>query len=79
MSQQTRAVSLIESVTNTVIGWVISLAAWMWIVAPAFSLDVTVAEAFTINLFFTMISIVRGYALRRAFIHYHEWLMEKLA
>ena len=63
---QTRTGSLIETLTNTAIGWGINLAANL-VVLPAFGYPVTVRDALGIGVIFTVISVVRGFVVRRAF------------
>jgi hypothetical protein len=63
---QTRLGSFIESWANVVIGFAINWCANMAIL-PIFGFRVTGAQAFGIGVIFTVISVVRSYALRRAF------------
>lgn len=68
---QSRRLSLIESISSTAIGFVISVSAW-----PAISFHVlhrapVVSEGLTVVGIYTLISIVRGYVVRRAFIRLH--------
>jgi hypothetical protein len=63
---QTRLGSFIESWANVVIGFGINWGANM-LVLPLFGFYVTGAQAFGIGVLFTVISVVRSYALRRAF------------
>lgn len=72
---QHRLISLIESVTNTGVGFVISLLSWIVLVHTGwFDINVTMTENLLITGYFTVISILRGYALRRAFVRFHEVL-----
>lgn len=52
---------------STLIGFVISSLAWEFIVRPVWHLHTSLAENFQITLFFTVLSIGRGYAIRRWF------------
>jgi hypothetical protein len=63
---QTRLGSLIEALTNVVIGFAINWTANLAIL-PIFGFNVTGAQAFGIGVFFTVISIARSYVLRRWF------------
>lgn len=63
---QTRAHSALEAVANVVIGYAISVAATA-IVLPAFGYHVTTSDALGISAAFTVISLIRSYALRRLF------------
>ncbi len=64
--KQSRAMSLVESLTNVVVGYGIAVVTQM-MVFPLFGLTVTLAENMTIGGIFTMVSIARSYTLRRAF------------
>ena len=63
---QTRLGSFIEACANVVIGFSINWCANLAIL-PLFGFRVSGAQAFGIGLFFTVISIVRSYVLRRWF------------
>lgn len=69
---QTRMDSLMEAVTNTAIGLVISVAANM-LVLPIFGLPVTLGGAIGIGAVMTVISIARSYLLRRLFNGRSVW------
>ena len=64
---QKRSHSLIEASTSTSAGFLISLAAWEFVVKPVWGLPTTFAENFAITLFFTVISVARSYVFRRIF------------
>lgn len=64
---QTRIMSLIEAATNTVIGFVVNFTANLLILPIIFGIRVTIAENMVLGLIFTVISVVRGYLLRRFF------------
>jgi hypothetical protein len=63
---QTRLGSFIESWANVAIGFAINWCANM-LILPLFGFHVTGAQAFGIGVIFTVISVVRSYALRRVF------------
>lgn len=63
---QTKQKSFIEAVTNTAIGFVISLAA-TFVVLPLVGVQSSGAQNLLITLCFTVISIARGYLVRRWF------------
>ena len=65
MAQSKRG-SLIEAVTNTVVGYALAVAT-QFAVFPAFGLRVGVIENFGLGLIFTAVSLARGYVLRRLF------------
>lgn len=70
---QSRRMSLIETCASIAIGFVVSMAIQA-VVLPAFGHAITPAENFWITCIFTVASIVRGYAVRRAFVKFagHE-------
>ena len=65
MTQSKRG-SLIEAVTNTVVGYALAVAT-QFAVFPTFGLRVGVVENLGLGLIFTAVSLIRGYALRRLF------------
>ena len=64
--KQSRLMSLVESLDNVLVGYGVAVATQM-AVFPLFGLTVTVTENLLIGLIFTVVSIVRSYALRRSF------------
>ena len=65
MAQSKRG-SLIEAVTNTVVGYGLAVAT-QFAVFPVFGLRVGVVEDLGLGLIFAAVSLIRGYALRRLF------------
>ncbi|WP_199287737.1 DUF7220 family protein [Pseudotamlana carrageenivorans] len=63
---QTKTQSLIEAITNTAVGFGISLAA-TFVIFPVLGIATTPSKNLLITLFFTAISIIRGYVIRRWF------------
>jgi uncharacterized membrane protein len=63
---QSRVMSSVESVTNVCVGYVVALIA-TWLILPAFGLDANISQAVGISAAFTIISLIRSYALRRFF------------
>lgn len=63
---QSRRHSAIESVANVAIGYGVSVASNA-VILPAFGFNVSLADNLLIGLWFTAISIVRSYTLRRMF------------
>lgn len=61
---QTRLQSLIETVLSTAIGFVVALAAQR-LIFPVFGFRPPLHENLAIAAFFTAVSLVRGYAVRR--------------
>ena len=64
--RQSRLMSLVEAVTNVVVGY--GLAVWVQLlVFPLFGLETTLRQSLGIGAIFTLVSLVRGYLLRRVF------------
>ncbi len=75
---QTRLGSLIEAVMNTAIGLGINLIAQRF-VFPLFGFEPTFVQNLSIAAIFTVISIVRGYVVRRWFNAKLQRMAQKLA
>ena len=67
---QTRMQSAIETVASTAIGFVIAYAA-SYTVLPLFGHHVTHGQNFWITVIFTVISLIRGWFVRRLFNRLH--------
>ena len=63
---QTRTQSLIESITNVAIGYIVAIASQVAIF-PLFDINITLADNMLIGAYFTVISIMRSYVVRRVF------------
>lgn len=63
---QTKTHSLIESLTNVAIGYVVALLSQI-VVFPMFNIYVPLSDNLLIGLWFTLISIFRSYVVRRYF------------
>ena len=63
---QSRTMSLVEAVTNVLVGYGVAVTTQM-LVFPLFGLHATLQENLLIGLIFTAVSLVRSYLLRRAF------------
>ena len=63
---QSKRESLIETLTNVGIGWFISFIANM-LVLPLFGYNINLTDGVLISIIFTVISIIRGYVVRRWF------------
>ena len=63
---QSRTMSLLESATNSVVAFAISLVA-QCVMMPLFGIETTFAQNLGIVSAFTVISITRSYLLRRLF------------
>jgi hypothetical protein len=64
---QTRRMSLVETISGVAIGFAVSIGL-SYIVYPLFGHTFTLAQNIGITVIFTVASIVRGYAVRRAFV-----------
>lgn len=64
---QSRAKSLVESVANVTIGFVVSLVFWSVFIVPVYDLKVSFVQNIEITLWFTLLAIVRSYVVRRYF------------
>lgn len=58
--------SAVETATNIVVGLVVSFMAQL-LIFEVYDISITVSQNVEITLFFTFVSIVRSYALRRFF------------
>lgn len=63
---QTRTQSFIESVVNVLIGYTVALISQL-LIFPLFDIHVTFTDNLLIGLWFTVISIIRSYIIRRWF------------
>ncbi len=63
---QSKTFSALESVTNQVTGFVLALITWQ-IVGPWFGYVVTLHDNLAITTIFTLVSLGRGYVVRRIF------------
>jgi hypothetical protein len=64
--KQTRRHSALEAIVNTVVGYVLAVLAQL-AVFPQFGIALPLEHDLVIGGIFTGLSLVRGYALRRAF------------
>ncbi len=63
---QSRLMSFVEAAANVAVGYVVAVLTQA-LVFPLFGLQASLAQNLKIGLIFTAVSIVRSYALRRAF------------
>jgi hypothetical protein len=63
---QKRKYSLIEAITNTLAGLIVSFGIQL-IIYPALDIPVKLSQNVIITLVFTLASIIRGYIVRRIF------------
>lgn len=63
---QSRKHSIVESVTNVIVGYLVAVASQVAIF-PLFGIHIPVGDNFLIGLWFTVISLLRSYIVRRVF------------
>jgi hypothetical protein len=63
---QTRSMSAVEAATNTLAGFLVSLAL-TFTVLPSFGYKVTAQDAWGITAIYTAASVIRSYLVRRLF------------
>lgn len=63
---QTRAASAVEAVANVLVGYGVALASQLLIFA-AYGVHLSLGQNAMIGVWFTLISLVRSYVLRRVF------------
>ncbi len=63
---QTKFQSFIESLTNILIGYFTALGSQL-LIFPLFNINIPIQDNLLIGLYFTLISLVRSYVLRRYF------------
>ena len=63
---QSKKMSLIETIVSVLIGYVVSIISQL-LLFPMFNIEVSLTDNLLIGLFFTAISIIRGYLVRRLF------------
>lgn len=67
---QTRLQSLIETLVNIGVGFFVALASQI-LIFPLFGIHTSLATDIQITTYFTAISILRSYLLRRFFNYWH--------
>lgn len=70
---QTRLDSMMESVTNVVIGLAISTPLNAVVLPAVLNVRLSAGQNITISVIFTIVSIMRSYALRRIFNGRSVW------
>ena len=68
---QSRRHSALEAIAGTALGYLVALASQL-IVFPMFGIHVPLRSNLGIGAIFTVVSLVRGYVLRRIFTHRTE-------
>jgi len=64
--KQSRAMSLVESVANVIVGYGVAVMTQI-LIFPIFGLHTTLAQNLKMGAIFTIVSIARSFALRRVF------------
>ncbi len=78
--KQSKLESFIEALVNTCIGFAITMCVYPfvnWICG----IEMTFGQAGLSTLFFTIISIIRGYVIRRFFNNLHfikDWILKQI-
>ena len=68
---QTKLQSLIESITNILIGYFVAIASQL-AVFPLFGINIPLSDNLLIGVWFTVFSLVRSYFVRRYFNWRHR-------
>lgn len=63
---QSKKQSLIETLTSVFVGWLIGVILNLTIL-PLFDYNITVIDSLWVSLIFTVVSVIRGYIIRRWF------------
>ena len=58
--------SVLESLSNVMIGYGVALASQL-LIFPFYKIDISLQDNITIGIWFTLISLVRSYVIRRYF------------
>ena len=66
---QSRKMSFVEAVTNVIVGFALAVLTQM-LVFPMFGIAVLFNQHVSIAAIFTLVSLARGYLLRRVFNRY---------
>lgn len=68
---QSKRHSFYEAVVNVLVGYAIAVATQV-LVFPLFGIHIPLEHDLLIGLIFTVVSLLRSYALRRAFNRWHS-------
>ena len=63
---QSKKQSLIETLTSVFVGWLIGVILNLTVL-PLFDYNITVVDSLLVSLIFTVVSVIRGYIIRRWF------------
>ena len=64
--KQTKLQSMIESITNVAIGYLVALFSQI-VIFPFYDINISMSDNLMIGLWFTVVSIARSYLIRRYF------------
>lgn len=70
---------MVETLIGTAVGFCLSVAIWEFVVKPVWHLNTAFVSNLQITALFTVVSIARGYVLRRFFNHLHTNNKKKVA
>ena len=68
---QSKAHSVVESVTNVIVGYLVAFVSQL-VIFPMFRIEIPITDNLAIALWFTVISLIRSYLLRRSFTRITE-------
>lgn len=64
--KQSRLMSLIEAITNVIVGYCVAVVTQI-LIFPIFGLHTTLAQNLQMGLLFTGVSVIRSFLIRRLF------------
>ena len=67
---QSKKMSLAETCVSTAIGYVVAIAS-QYVIFPMFDIYVSLGAHMAMGVFFTVVSVARGYLVRRLFNRLH--------
>lgn len=68
---QTKRMSMLEAITNTLVGFVMSILLQL-LMTSALSIQMSLDQNIIMSLVFTVASVARGYLVRRMFLKLHD-------
>jgi len=72
MEKQTRLMSLVETSCNVGSGFLLSYLSWLWVIPVLFDMEAIADHGFGVTLYYTSLSLTRGYIWRRSFARRKE-------
>lgn len=64
---QTKIESLLEVIISILIGFIVALTFWTFVIVPIYKIPVSFIQNIQITGLFTILSVARGYVVRRYF------------